>query len=223
MREFDNSIDGLKSSPIDGCANGKRNFAMVRKFQKSTDCAEFATRCAAKVCIQCTSLLVAVALVLSGGSSFEALCAAAAAAEQSGGGVRPESGRLSPGEISERGIRLRAELDKAFDALLDSGKANPANDLTTIVLPYIQAGMAFDDAENILRAAGFVVGPRPGPYEEQDPSRPKDWYAVVSTIRQFSRRVFGGSVEAYITLFPEGPHDYRKVKNVDATIYVQIS
>ena len=141
----------------------------------------------------------------------------------SGGGVQPESGRLSPGEISERGIRLRAELDKAFDALLDSGKANPANDLTTIVLPYIQAGMAFDDAENILRAAGFVVGPRPGPHEEQDPSRPKDWYAVVSTIRQFSRRVFGGSVEAYITLFPEGPHDYRKVKNVDATIYVQIS
>jgi hypothetical protein len=116
-------------------------------------------------------------------------------------GGRQTANRLSPGEAKERGIRLRAELDKAFDAVLDSGKADHADKFTTIVLPYISAGMALEDAEGVLRAAGFTEPPRPGASEEQNRSNGGDWHAIVAEIPQFSGRVFG-SVEAYVMLLP---------------------
>lgn len=116
-------------------------------------------------------------------------------------GGRQTANRLSPEVTKERGIRLRAELDKAFDALLDSGNADHADKFTAIVLPYISAGMALEDAEGILKAAGFTEPPRPGTSEEQNRSNGKDWYAIVAEIPQFSGRVFG-SVEAYVMLLP---------------------
>ena len=109
--------------------------------------------------------------------------------------------RLSPDEIRDRGIKLRAALDKAFNALLDSAKVGHANELTAIVLPYISAGTALEDAEGILRAAGFAEPSRPRTREEQDRNRLTDWHAVVAEIPQFSGRVFG-NVEVYVMLLP---------------------
>ena len=107
--------------------------------------------------------------------------------------------RLAPEETKVRGSKLRADLDKVFKGLLDSGKAGLASDFTPVFQPYIPAGMAVEDAEDILRAAGFTEPPRPG--EEQDRTR-EGRYVVVAEIPQFSRRVFG-NVEAFMTLTPE--------------------
>jgi hypothetical protein len=123
---------------------------------------------------------------------------------QAGTGITIEMGepkRLSPQEIRDRGISFRAELDKAFDALPDSGKAGHANEFTAIAAPYISAGMTLEDAEAILRAAGFAEPPRPRAREEQDRNKETDWYVVVAEIPQFSGRVFG-NIETYVMLLP---------------------
>ena len=123
---------------------------------------------------------------------------------QAGVGTTIEMGepkRPSQQEIKDRGIKFRAELDKAFNALRDSGKADHANEFTAIALPYVSAGMALEDAEGILRAAGFTEPPRPGAREEQDRNRRTDWYAVVAEIPQFAGRVFG-PVDVFVMLLP---------------------
>ena len=111
-----------------------------------------------------------------------------------------EQTSLSPDEINDRAVKIRAELDRTFDALLDGGKADHASKLTAIFAPYISAGMAFEDAENILRAAGFTDLPRPG-ISEENRNGGRGQYAVVAEIPRFSQRVFG-SVEAYVTSLP---------------------
>lgn len=131
--------------------------------------------------------------------------------------------KLSPDDLNERGIELRAELEKIFKKLLDSGKSlNRKIDITSSITAYIPVGMTFDDSERILRAAGFEVYPRPGAREAQDPNRTKDWYAVYAEIPNFSRRVLG-SVTVAVSLFPESPGDYSNVKNVGATFFLDQS
>src|SRR5579864_481569 len=68
-----------------------------------------------------------------------------------------EQQRLSSDEINDRALKIRAELDKAFNVLLDGGKADHADKFTAIFAPYISAGMAFEDAEKILEVVGFTT------------------------------------------------------------------
>jgi hypothetical protein len=114
---------------------------------------------------------------------------------QTGTGVTLETDqapRLSPGEVMDRGKRLRADLDKAFNVLPDGGRAGHADEFTALVQPYIAAGTALEDAVGILGAAGFTEPTRSG----------TERYAVVAEIPQFSGRVFG-NVDAYVMLvFP---------------------
>jgi hypothetical protein len=117
-------------------------------------------------------------------------------------GELQEPKRLPPEEIRVRGIKLRADLDKVFKGLLDSGKAGHANDFTAVFQPYIPPGMAVEDAEEVLRAAGFVEPQRPGASEQTAGNGATDRYVIVAEIPQFSRRVFG-NVEAFVTLLPE--------------------
>jgi hypothetical protein len=86
--------------------------------------------------------------------------------------------------------------------LLDSGKAGHASDFAPVFQPYIPPGMAVEDAEDILRAAGFTEPPRAGLNEEQDRTKERDKYVVVAEIPQFSRRVFG-NVEAFMMPLPD--------------------
>lgn len=123
----------------------------------------------------------------------------AEAVGQGGRGITLDMGRAkgpSPQEIHDRGIMLRAELDKAFNSLPGSGKAGHADEFTAIVLPYISAGMALEDAVDILTAAGFTA-PGSGAREAQNSNRGTEQYAVVAEIPQFSGRVFG-NVETYV-------------------------
>jgi beta-lactam-binding protein with PASTA domain len=45
--------------------------------------------------------------------------------------------------------------------------------------------MSFDEAEAILRAAGFSVEARPDVNAPQNPNRSIDWYAVLAKIPHF--------------------------------------
>ena len=109
--------------------------------------------------------------------------------------------RLAPQEVWDRGTKFRAELDKAFNALPSSEKAGHANEFTALAVPCIYAGMALDDADSILKAAGFTEPPIPRTREDQDGSRRTDWYAVVAEVPQFAGRVFG-PVDVFVMLLP---------------------
>jgi len=185
-----------------------------------TDHTDLAKR--AKVRTRRFKLLLAFVLGIGWQACFEDVSAQTVSSEQSSSDERSESRRLSPEEIRERGVKFRAELEKAFKMRQAAGKASHVNDLTAVVLPYISPGMAFDDAEDILRAAGFTVPPRPGARAEQDQNRGRDWYAVVAEIPQFVRS-FPARIDAYVTLLPDAPYDYRRVKQIEVTIYIQIS
>jgi hypothetical protein len=136
-------------------------------------------------------------------------------------GEQNETKKLSPDDLKERGIKLRAELEKTFDRLGEAGKLSYVNDITASIVPYISAGMTFEESESVLRAAGFSVRPHPGAREEQDPHRSRDWYAVHAAIPEFSRRV-PGNVAVYVSLHPETPGDYANVKDVKAVMFVTI-
>ena len=121
---------------------------------------------------------------------------------QAGTQITIEMGKakgLSPQDIHDRGSRLRADLDKAFDALEVGAKAGHADEFTAIVHPYISAGMTLEDAVAILSAAGFSAPPAPRARDGQDRNSATERYAIVAEIPQFSGRVFG-SVEAYVML-----------------------
>ena len=135
-------------------------------------------------------------------------------------GEQKDADKMSPDDLKQRGIKLRAELEEVFDKLWRSGKLDRQIDVTSSMAPYISAGMTFEESESILRAAGFTVDPHPGAREAQDPNRARDWYVVYAEIRNFSRHVLG-SVTVAVTLHPESPGDYSNVKEVSATIFVE--
>jgi hypothetical protein len=126
-----------------------------------------------------------------------------------------EPGKISVGDRDERGIKLRAELDRTFERLWRAGLSRET-DVTASMLPYIFPGMTFEEAERVLKAAGFEVRPHPGIREEQDRNRPTDWYAVHAAISDFSPIRIFGRVTVYVSLYPASPGDYSRVENIKA-------
>lgn len=149
-----------------------------------------------RVRLQITVLIAAIGILVVG-SINKAL-------GQGSTGITIEMGKtkgLSPQEVVDRGVRLRVDLDKAFNSLPDRAKAGHADEFTAIAFPYIFPGMGLEDAVNILTAAGFAA-PDPRGRRQQDQSRQTDDHAIVAEIPQFSGRVFG-KVEVYVMLPPE--------------------
>jgi hypothetical protein len=64
--------------------------------------------------------------------------------------------------LTQRGWRLRAEIDATYQDLRASKtlthRVDQSNDVTPVVLKYIPVGTSFDEAAAILRAAGCVIG-----------------------------------------------------------------
>lgn len=140
----------------------------------------------------------------SGIFNSDPTCLHAEVLKKAGTGITIDLGeakRLAPEEVRDRGMRLRAALDKAYNGLQDTGKAGHANEFSAIILPYISAGMALEDADGILSAAGFIAPPRPSTREEHDRSQRMGWCAVVAEIPQFAGRVFG-PVDVFVMLLP---------------------
>jgi hypothetical protein len=88
----------------------------------------------------------------------------------------------SPEEgLNARGTQLRQALLAAYEQLGKSGGVDRqhGNDITPIVAQSIPPGTSFDDAETILRDAGFKVGPRPAPQNGPGGSGESDVQAVI--------------------------------------------
>src|SRR5207249_9735577 len=78
--------------------------------------------------------------------------------------IEKENGQMTSNDLEQRGKQLRAEIEAAYKQLKSAKKLRTGikgNDITELVLKYVPIGTSFDDAENILRFAGFTVHPRP--------------------------------------------------------------
>src|SRR5690348_15077863 len=70
--------------------------------------------------------------------------------------------QMSPNELVQRGKELRNEIDSVYETLKAAKKVTGrGTDISDQVRKYIRPGSSFDDAEEILRSAGFTVYPRP--------------------------------------------------------------
>ncbi len=67
---------------------------------------------------------------------------------------------MSP-TLKQRGEKLRNEIELEFRKLRDTKQIKHETFISGLVTKYIPVGTTFDDAEEISRAAGFKVNPRP--------------------------------------------------------------
>lgn len=122
---------------------------------------------------------------------------------------------MTSNELKQRGKQLRLVIDQTYKKLSDTKELRVgANDITVVVVKYIPVGTSFNDAEQILRSAGFTVTPRPsGSVIGNRPDR----YDVVGEIVPFVQK-FLSRISIYISLSPKTPRDYGKVNKISASI-----
>jgi hypothetical protein len=129
------------------------------------------------------------------------------------------SGEVELSDLDARGKQLRAEIDGRRQYLVRTNTFRAGfrnNDITDIVERFVPAGMSFDDAEQILRAAGFVVESRPAAsVPGNDPNR----FNVTGSIKFYGRKgPFLPMVYIFVSLSPKAPGDYSAVCGVSGAI-----
>jgi hypothetical protein len=130
--------------------------------------------------------------------------------------------QIGADDLEQRGKELRAALQRAYEDLRAARKlSGGGTDMTDAVLPYIQTGMSFSDAETILRSAGFSVEPHPDLSQGSNPHKATDWYAVLARISPFDAG-FMSKVSLYVSLLPASPGDYSSVAKVSAKIFTSM-
>lgn len=144
------------------------------------------------------------------------LCAVFFSTLTHGETIKKESVIMKTQTLEHRGKQLRAAINLTFKKLSDAGALKPrgASDITEVVVQYIPVGTTFDEAEDILRFAGFLVDQRPS--ASTTGNRP-DRYDVVGSIVPFVQQPLS-RINVYVSLSPRAPGDYSKVSKVSAGI-----
>ena len=127
-----------------------------------------------------------------------------------------EKDMIKSEELEIRGKQLRKAIDETYERLADAkalkSMGNGRNIITYVVLKYIPIGTSFDDAEAILRAAGFEVGKRTMNHANQ--------YEVFSEINHYKLTLPFGNTSVYVVLFPRNKDDWSTVQNLKAAISI---
>jgi hypothetical protein len=143
-------------------------------------------------------------------------CLAIIAIMASPAGARPRHDGKATTPASQ-GQQLRQDIEAEYRQLKASGAFASdtfGTDISSVVQHDIKVGLEFGRAEEILRQAGFTVGPRPGLTAEGGEDR-YDVYATSGTVIPNAPRV-----QVRIGLRPDSPADYQEVVSVRAWILV---
>jgi len=124
----------------------------------------------------------------------------------------------------QRGKQLREAIEQEYQRLDDAKALTPRSggNISELVLKFIPVGTSFDDAEQILRSAGFTVGPRGSPKEmAKSPVRvPNPKYQLTAEIIALHGSLFTfRTVSVAVYLTPKDPDNYDKVNEVGGSIY----
>ena len=132
--------------------------------------------------------------------------------------IEKENGQMTSDDLEQRGKQLRAEIELVYKELKTTKKLRTGikgNDIGEIVRKYVPIGTSFDDAENILRFAGFKVYPRPA--ANAAGNRP-DRYHVSAWIDPLDQGLTW-NVQVIVSLKPKAPGDYSDVSEISAGIF----
>ena len=128
-------------------------------------------------------------------------------------------------DFQERGVRLRLELERAYQDLRHTGEFKSAgNDVSPIVRKYVPVGTSFANAETTLRSSGFNIDPLP-PQEPNIPSPLRsDENKLMMRFAIFGMLVLAqqgvSRITVEVTLLPKiSGADHNTVKGVHAAIY----
>ncbi len=121
----------------------------------------------------------------------------------------------SPLDLQKRGRQLRAAVETSYAKLQGSNSLRRDNDLTELVTSFIPIGIAFTDAETILRSAGCTVGPRPSSNSTGTVSHSDDVFAYLVLARNFP-----STTKFSVSLRPKTPGDYSVVSTLQAGIAI---
>jgi len=124
--------------------------------------------------------------------------------------------------LDVRGRQLRVALDQKYKKMsaahaLKMQPKEDENDMTTVVLKYIPLGTSFDDAEQILRSAGFEVLPRPdlNPIRYTDKKMDAMRFDVIARI-VLDVNLSSLNTTLVVLLEPQSPRNYTKVSKIYA-------
>lgn len=122
-------------------------------------------------------------------------------------------------DLGARGAQLRQAILDTYQQLGRSGGVDRqnGNDIVPVVAQYIPPGTSFDDAETILRDAGFTVGPRPLP--QNGPGGPGE-SQVQAVIDPFMPPLLCRT-KVEVDLRPQLPFEYRVVLGMSARFTTQ--
>lgn len=131
--------------------------------------------------------------------------------------IDPASATAGPISLqtAERGKALRRVIDEEYERLRQARQIVPvnrgSNSIVEIIRPFIHAGMPFEEAEQTLRAAGFVVRPR-----SKSLLSPK--LQVIAEISPYATSLSGVNGRTNVTVFlePVTHNDWSTVRSVDA-------
>jgi hypothetical protein len=125
----------------------------------------------------------------------------------------PVTAGADESQLQAQGVQLRQAIQAAYERLGRNGGVDRqhGNDISADVTPFFSTGEPFEQAEAVLRGAGFTVPPRPAPGATADPAA-SDVKAVIDPFMPpFICRT---SVE--LSLRPQVPFDYRTLGWVNA-------
>lgn len=122
--------------------------------------------------------------------------------------------------LKKRGKQLRLDIDAAYADIMRRDALLKFNHIESVVARYLPSGTSFDDAEEILKAAGLDVGTRRT--REEELNKNSFWadsphrFDVVSQVK-LKQSLFGHHL-LVVHLVPNMPWDYSIVNSVDAYI-----
>jgi hypothetical protein len=124
--------------------------------------------------------------------------------------------------FSQQGKQLRAELERVYRSPKEAGQSvGRGIDVSSTIAKYIPIGTSFDDAERILKAAGFTMAPRPPRPIDRDPA--PEWekalrFAMVGGL-DLDQMFLVSRTSVLVVLFPDSPgYQNSRVKEIHASI-----
>lgn len=122
--------------------------------------------------------------------------------------------------IAVQGYGLHKDIEQTYARLRAERRLTTSflgNDITPILLKHIPLGATFEEAENILRAAGFTIGPRETRYVGPGEKR----YGETAWIKGFAGGFwYGYGVDVGVALTPRSPDDYSIVVDITGHIFL---
>jgi len=123
--------------------------------------------------------------------------------------------------FSQQGKELRSKLERVYRDPKAKQDSSKGVDVSSTVARYIPVGTSFDDAERILKAAGFEMAPRPPRpiYRDSAPEWEKALRFSMGGGLVLDRTLFASVTEVFVTLSPDLPGDPKAhVKEIHASL-----